>query len=90
MKYIVIQLGEHERLFVFPREIDHDRMFEACEAIRFGDERNWVREIRKNGEVIAAGFITHMCCHGSSETLCVASRGEVDTQLFLSQFKAGA
>jgi hypothetical protein len=37
--------------------------------------------------VIAAGFITHMCCHGSSETLGVQSRGETDTELFLRQLR---
>lgn len=81
MKYIVIQLGEREEMFVFPRTVDHDRMFEACEAIRFGNERNWVREIRKNGECIAAGFIDGGECHGHSETLGISSRGEVDTKL---------
>lgn len=81
MKYIVIQLGEKESIFVFPRDVDHDRMFEACEAIRFGSDRNWVREIRKNGEAIAAGFVDGGVCHGRSETLGLASRGDVDTAL---------
>jgi hypothetical protein len=83
MKYIVVQLGEKESIFVFPRNIDHDRMFEALEAIRFGSERNWVREIRKNGEAISAGFIDGGRCHGHSETLGLASRGEPDTQLLM-------
>lgn len=81
MKYIVIQLGEKESIFVFPRDVDHDRMFEACEAIRFGNERNWVREIRMNGEAISAGFVDGGVCHGRSETLGLASRGEADTAL---------
>lgn len=81
MKYIVVQLGEKQSIFVFPRGVDHDRMFEALEAIRFGDERNWVREIRKNGEAIAAGFIDDGRCHGRSETLNLDSRGDLDSIL---------
>jgi hypothetical protein len=81
MKYIVVQLGEKESIFVFPRDIDHDRMYEALEAIRFGNERNWVREIRRNGEAIAAGFIDNGVCHGRSETLDLDSRGAADTAL---------
>jgi hypothetical protein len=81
MKYVVVQLGEKESIFVFPREIDHDRMYEALEAIRFGNERNWERKIRMNGEAIAAGFIDNGVCYGRSETLSLDSRGAADTAL---------
>lgn len=86
MKYVVIQLGEKESIFVFPRDVDHDRMFEACEAIRFGNERTWERKIRMNGEAIAAGFIDGGKCHGRSETLNLDSRGDADTALLKAAF----
>jgi hypothetical protein len=80
MKYIVMSLNGKEEIFVFPRTVDHDRMAEACEAIRFGGDRNWRREYR-DGECVAAGFIDGGKCHGRSETLGLKSRGEVDTKL---------
>jgi hypothetical protein len=81
MKYIVLALGDVEEIFIFPKSVDHDRMVEACEIIRFGDERNWNRKYR-NGQVVSAGFITNSKCHGRSETLGLNSRGDVDTALF--------
>jgi hypothetical protein len=80
MKYIVLALDDKEEIFVFPRTVDHDRMFEACEAIRFGSERNWNRKYR-DGECVAAGFIDDGVCHGRSETLGIESRGSKDTSL---------
>lgn len=81
MKYIVIMLEGKEVMFVFPKEVDHDRMYEAMENIRFGSERNWERSLRE-GEAISAGFITGGVCHGSSETLGLQSRPGTDTKLF--------
>lgn len=81
MKYIVILLDGKEVMFIFPKEVDHDRMYEAMEAIRFGSERAWNRKLRE-GEAISAGFISNGECHGKSETLAVASRPEIDTALF--------
>lgn len=78
-------LADKEEIFVFPRTVDHDRMAEACEAIRFGDERNWNRKYH-DGECVAAGFIDNGVCHGSSETLDLPSREERDTKL-LVQFQ---
>lgn len=80
MKYIVAVCEGKESLFVFPREVDHDRMAEAIQAIRFGPERDWKRKFR-GGEVIAAGFVTNGECHGRSETLDLDSRGMLDTVL---------
>ena len=80
MKYIVMALADQEDIFVFPRTVDHDRMKEACEIIRFGDERNWNREYR-DGEVVSAGFIDNGVCHGRSETLGLSSRGKQDAAL---------
>lgn len=80
MKYIVIALDGREDIFVFSSLIDHDRMAEACMAIRFGSGINWNRKYR-GGEVVAAGFVNGGCCFGRSETLGLESRGEVDTKL---------
>lgn len=80
MKYIVFNLNDKEMIFVFPRDVDHIRMVEACEAIRWGGEHNWRRGLR-DGELISAGFVTNGKCHGRSETLDLASRGDADTAL---------
>lgn len=88
MKYIVMTLADKEEIFVFPRTVDHDRMFEACESIRFGDSRNWNRKYR-DGECVAAGFIDNGQCHGRSETLAIKSRGEKDSKL-LAEFNRPA
>lgn len=79
MKYIVYQDGNAEMLIVFPRCIDHDRMAEALEALRFGSERDWHR---RQGKVLSAGFIDNGKCHGRSETLNLNSRGQTDTELY--------
>mgnify|MGYP001565500443 CR=1 FL=1 len=50
-KYIVAQVEGEERIFVFPKVIDHDRMWESLEAIRFGSDRNWERKLREEGNV---------------------------------------
>lgn len=82
MKYLVAVLNSKEMMFVFPRDVDHDRMAEALEAIRFGDDHNWRRELQTEGSIIAAGFIDpEGMCHGRSETLGLESRGAVDTEL---------
>jgi hypothetical protein len=80
MKYIAVALDEKESIFIFPSDVDHDRMAEAIEAIRFRSRQNWSRKFR-TGEVIAAGFVTGGVCHGRSETLDLDSRGKVDTAL---------
>jgi hypothetical protein len=80
VKYIVFELNAKEMIFVFPRDVDHDRMAEACGAIRWGGEHNWRRSLR-DGEAIAAGFVDNGVCHGRSETLGIASRGDADTKL---------
>jgi hypothetical protein len=80
LKYIVAVVDGAESIFVFPRDVDHDRMKEAIECIRFGSERNWRRKFR-DGEVISAGFVDDGVCHGRSETLNLASRKDLDTAL---------
>jgi len=83
MKYIVTVLDDKEVIFVFPRVVDHDRMAEAMEAIRFGDHRNWNRKLH-DGKLISAGFVDRGVCHGNSETLGIKSRGATDTALLAS------
>jgi hypothetical protein len=86
MKYIVMALADKEEIFIFPRTVDHDRMKEACEIIRFGSERNWNRNYCQ-GECISAGFVDNGICHGRSETLNLNSRGDKDTDLLRLTFK---
>lgn len=83
-KYIVMQLEGEETIFTFPKSVDHDRMHEALEAIRFGSDRNWGRKYRE-GEAVSAGFVDGGECHGKSETLGLKSRGAVDTKLLKGQ-----
>jgi hypothetical protein len=84
MKYIVTALNDKELIFIFPRDVDHDRMAEAIAAIRFGSDQNWERKLRKDGELISAGFIDNGECHGRSETLGIESRGMPDTELLIN------
>lgn len=80
MKYIVYQDGDQEMLITFPRCITHKNMAEAMEILRFDspNSRNWHRN---QGHVIAAGFIDGNECHGSSESLNIKSRGQIDTMV---------
>ena len=81
MKYIVVALEGKESIFTFPRNVDHDRMYEAIETIRFRSPHNWERKFRMEGEAISAGFVDNGVCHGRSETLGLDSRGDKDTAL---------
>lgn len=76
MKYVVVETNGVEQLFIFPKEINHDRFAEVLSYIREGD-RNWSREYR---EPISAGFTDGLSCYGRSESLDLDSRKE-DTQL---------
>lgn len=80
MKYIVTKLDDKEVIFVFPKSVDHDRMWEAMAAIRFDSGRDWSRKLR-DGELVSAGFISHGICTGRSESLGVESRKGLDTAL---------
>lgn len=80
MKYIVIALNGKEDIFIFPKEVDHNRMADACLALKFGPDRDFVRKYRQ-GAVVAAGFIECGRCYGRSESLGIESRGAQDTAL---------
>jgi hypothetical protein len=79
MKYIVYQDGNKELLVAFPLAVNHDRMAEALEALRFGGDHNWHR---RQGQIVSAGFIIGGECSGHSETLGISSRKFIDTNLF--------
>lgn len=84
-KYIVAVIDEKEEIFTFPKNVDHNRMAEALEAIRFDTGfRDWERKIRaRDGDIVAAGFIDAAGrCHGRSETLNLDSRPEKDSSLY--------
>ena len=88
MKYLVANIDGHEALFVFPTEVDHDRMAESLECIRFGGAHNWERKLHngaKDGKIVSAGFISNGACHGRSETLGLECRPITDTALFRAQ-----
>lgn len=82
MKYIVALHEGKEKIFVFPRAIDHDRFYEGLAAIRFGHGRDWRRHVLGcPSDLVSAGFIDGGECHGRSETLGIESRGAADTAL---------
>jgi hypothetical protein len=78
MKYIVYRDGDKDHLITFPNCINHNRMADAMEALRFGDDRDWHR---RQGEVVSAGFIDGGECHGRSESLDIDSRKGIDTMI---------
>lgn len=80
LKYIVTSLKGDEAIFVFPQSIDHNRMLEAIQMIRFGTEGSWNRDFRDE-TAISAGFVVDGQCSGYSETLGLKSRGKQDTDL---------
>jgi len=81
MKYIVFEDSGNEMLVAFPKCIDHNRMAEAMSALRFGSDREWHR---RQGKIVAAGFIEGRECVGRSETLNIGSRKNIDTMMFLA------
>lgn len=89
MKYLVAVIDSGEAMFTFPKTVDHDRMAESLERIRFGGERNWDRKLFKGverGTIVSAGFISNGTCHGRSETLDLDCRPITDTALFRAQY----
>ena len=80
MKYICTKNEKNEEeIFIFPSTIDHDAMAEVLSLIKDQTHGNWNRVHRKP---VSAGFITvNGTCHGRSETLGLASRGDTDAKL---------
>ena len=87
MKYICTeQLDGTEEIFVFPKSIDHDAMYEALARIKSSTRGNWERVSRAP---ISAGFVdSEGNCYGESITLRVASRKE-DTGILFNLLNAG-
>jgi hypothetical protein len=80
MKYIVYLDNGTEYGVMFPSGINHNHMADAIDVLRFGGDHDWHR---RQGEVVAAGFIDRLgSCSGYSETLGIKSRGQIDTELF--------
>jgi len=78
MKYVVVDSDEQgEQMFVFPKNVDHDRFAEVLSNIRYGGDRSWNRIYR---EPVSAGFTDGKTCYGRSESLNLDSR-KTDTVL---------
>ena len=81
-KYVVVKTDEQGlQLFMFPKEIDHDRFAEVTSFIKHnvnGDPRNWERIFR---EPVSAGFTDGLTCWGRSETLDLSCIPEQDNAL---------
>lgn len=80
LKYIVAAVNGQEAIYLFPKTIDHDRMFETMGDLLFVNNSGGVGPYDE-GDLISAGFVDDGMCHGRSETLDLASRGELDTRL---------
>jgi hypothetical protein len=85
MKYVVVNSAEcGEQLFVFPKNIDHDKFAEVVSNIRHGGHSNWKRVYRKP---VSAGFTDGKNCYGLSETLNLKSRLDDTALLNAGGFK---
>lgn len=79
MKYVVVRSDKQgEQLFIFPKNVDHDRFAEALCVIRHGHDRDWRRIYR---EPVSAGFTDGVDCYGESETLKLKARPARDKEL---------
>lgn len=80
LKYLVManDEGGSERIFLFPKSIDHDAFAEVVHGVRNQTWGDWKRECRNR---VSAGFVTDGVCHGESVTLNLKSRGDADTAL---------
>lgn len=74
--------NDKEEIFVFPKSVNHDCMFEVIGRLRTRLSGNWLRPRR---ELVSAGFISHEgICYGESESLRCESRLE-DTAIYKAQ-----
>ena len=85
LKYIVTQDEDGtEDIFVFPKRYNHDDFASDINGLRVRDPNNHREWKRHRKEPIAAGFVDGLDCHGRSETLDLASRGQRDSMLLRS------
>lgn len=81
MKYVVVQSSEEgQQMFIFPKNIDHDRFTEVLSFIKTGSSENWKRLLRR---VVSAGFTDGKTCYGNSESLGLRADPR-DTELLLN------
>lgn len=83
MKYIVTKLPDgKEQIFVFDTDIIHAQFFENIKALKTinYDSGTWERK-HLLSKVVGAGFVHKGICQGKSESLGIASRGQVDIAL---------
>lgn len=86
-KYISFKDEEIQHIVVFPKTIDHDRMFEGLHYVEFDVDCANLRERREwyGVEADSAGFVNaYGQCYGQSQTLGIESKGKEDTTLLLS------
>ena len=85
MKYVVTKTKDGpEQIFIFEKDIDHDRFYEVLSYIKEGHDRNWLREFR---ELVSAGVTDGKTCWGKSESLNKNSRPKEDTILLQTSGK---
>lgn len=82
MKYIVVESDEQgQQIFIFPKNVDHDKMAEVLSYIRVEKGRGWNRVFRKP---VSAGFTDGKTCYGESVSLDLRSNGKRDAQILLN------
>lgn len=78
-KYIHFEDDKTSHFVIFPKTIDHDRMFEAL-LMTNNDIVEWY-----DINATSAGFVSCLgTCYGESQTLDIQSKGKEDTTLLLS------
>lgn len=68
-----------ERIFIFPKEINHDEFYRGVSRLHIYPD--WNQKDRISENIVGAGFTDLVTCYGRSETLRIDSRGEADTLL---------
>ena len=84
-KYIRFKDEEFQHIVVFPKIIDHDRMFEGLQYVEFDGATPRERREWYDIDAVSAGFVSaYGECYGQSQTLGIESEGKEDTTLLLS------
>lgn len=84
-KYISFKDEEIQHIVVFPKTIDHDRMFEGLHYAEFDGATLRERREWYDIDAVSAGFVSaYGECYGQSQTLGIESEGKEDTTLLLS------
>lgn len=84
-KYINFKDDDMQHIVVFPKIIDHDRMFEGLHYAEFDGATLRKRREWYGIDAVSAGFVSaYGKCYGQSQTLGIESEGKEDTTLLLS------